>query len=60
VATKAKGLSVLGVEASGHLPKIEVLIANDDDPHAATKASSPGMRHALSRHNSDPRDFGLG
>jgi hypothetical protein len=34
VAMKAAGLAVLGVEASGHLTSIKLLITYDNDPHA--------------------------
>ena len=34
VAMKAAGLAVLGVEASGHLTTIKLLITYDNDPHA--------------------------
>ena len=34
VAMKAGGLAVLGVEASGHLTTIKLLITYDNDPHA--------------------------
>ncbi len=34
VAMKATGLAVLGVEASGHLTTIKLLITYDNDPHA--------------------------
>jgi hypothetical protein len=34
VAMKAAGLAVLGVEASGHLTRIKLLITYDNDPHA--------------------------
>ena len=33
VAMKAAGLAVLGVEASGHLTTIKLLITYDNDPH---------------------------